>query len=176
MNKNFEIIIKKVIQNEGGYDLHEVPGDRGGRTFAGIAENFWPDWEGWQLLDNGTPWVHPELTELVYKFYKLHFWDTQNLDLIDDIKVAYSVFDFCVNSGSRTGARLAQRVVGAKEDGQIGPITAGLINQKDPELFDKQFALEKMYRYAAIVRSDHSQAKFIGGWANRTARVEQETL
>ena len=36
-----------MIRNEGGYVLHDVPGDRGGMTYAGIARNMNPQWPGW---------------------------------------------------------------------------------------------------------------------------------
>ena len=29
----------------------KVSGDRGGQTYAGIARNFYPDWDGWDLID-----------------------------------------------------------------------------------------------------------------------------
>jgi len=173
---NFLKVLPLTIENEGGYILHEIEGDKGGRTFAGIAENFWSDWEGWDMIDDGVAWDNPRLVKSVELFYKKNFWDVQNLDLISDPKTAYTVFDFCMNVGSRTGARLAQKACGAKPDGRIGPKTAEALNSMDPEMFDKQFALEKMYRYAAIVRRDQSQAKFIGGWARRTEEVEKTKL
>ena len=43
----FEQAFEKMIRNEGGYLLHKVSGDRGGQTYAGIARNFYPDWDGW---------------------------------------------------------------------------------------------------------------------------------
>ena len=47
----FEQAFEKMIRNEGGYLLHKVSGDRGGQTYAGIARNFYPDWDGWDLID-----------------------------------------------------------------------------------------------------------------------------
>ena len=35
-----------MIRNEGGYVLHDVPGDRGGQTYAGIARNMNLRWPG----------------------------------------------------------------------------------------------------------------------------------
>ena len=39
------------MKDEGGYVLHEVPGDTGGMTYAGIARNKNPQWNGWALVD-----------------------------------------------------------------------------------------------------------------------------
>ncbi len=35
----FEPAFELMIRDEGGYVLHEVPGDTGGMTYAGIARN-----------------------------------------------------------------------------------------------------------------------------------------
>ena len=48
---NFESAFNRMIEDEGGYVLHEVPGDRGGMTYAGIARKMNPNWEGWQHID-----------------------------------------------------------------------------------------------------------------------------
>jgi len=37
---NFEPCFEKVIKLEGGYKLHNVKGDKGGITYAGIARNY----------------------------------------------------------------------------------------------------------------------------------------
>ncbi len=48
---NFEQAYDKMMEDEGGYVLHEVQGDRGGQTYAGIARKMNPKWEGWQHID-----------------------------------------------------------------------------------------------------------------------------
>ena len=47
----FEPAFEQMIRDEGGYVLHEVPGDTGGMTYAGIARNKNPQWNGWALVD-----------------------------------------------------------------------------------------------------------------------------
>lgn len=37
---DFAVAYERMIRNEGGYVLHQVAGDRGGQTYAGIARNF----------------------------------------------------------------------------------------------------------------------------------------
>lgn len=44
----FTPAFEEMIRNEGGYILHNVAGDHGGDTYAGIARRFHPDWPGWQ--------------------------------------------------------------------------------------------------------------------------------
>ncbi|NDF50116.1 MAG: surface-binding protein, partial [Betaproteobacteria bacterium] len=50
---DFAPAYEAMIRNEGGYVLHDVPGDRGGQTYAGIARNMNPRWPGWALIDRG---------------------------------------------------------------------------------------------------------------------------
>jgi len=85
---------EKMIDNEGGYTLHRVEGDRGGATYAGIARNFHPDWEGWPLLDAGAP--DSQLIPHVAAFYQQHFWERIRGDFIDSQRVAETLFDFAV--------------------------------------------------------------------------------
>jgi len=61
------------MQDEGGYVLHEVPGDTGGMTYAGIARNKNPQWPGWALVDKKE--FGGSLTPMVREFYRTEFWD-----------------------------------------------------------------------------------------------------
>jgi len=158
----FELMIK----NEGGYFLHAVAGDRGGKTYAGIAHNFHPNWSGWVLLEKNPD--DPRITQLVRDFYRENYWDKIRGDDIENQQLAETIFDFAVNAGVRTAAKIAQLVVEATPDGIIGDISIEKINQANPPLFVSNFALAKIARYAEIVRRDETQKKFLMGWINRT--------
>ena len=157
---------EKMIVNEGGYVLHTVQGDRGGQTFAGIARNAWPKWEGWAVIDRGG---RPD-AETVRRFYRENFWQPVRGDEIDNQDVARTLFDFAVNAGARTAAILAQTVLGVTPDGRPGPKTISALNAIDPEKFILAYALAKLARYRDIVTRDRSQQKFLLGWLNRTLR------
>ena len=105
----FEPAFEKMIQNEGGYVLHNVEGDRGGMTYAGIARNMHPKWEGWALIDRGEK--DGELTALVRKFYRVNFWNVIKGDEIQSQDIAECIFDFGVNTG--TGVAKSVRNSGA---------------------------------------------------------------
>ncbi len=161
---NFRPAFERMIKNEGGYVLHQVPGDRGGMTYAGIARNAWPQWEGWKIIDRGgTPDA-----EMVRRFYLAWFWTPIRGDMIDAQRIAESIFDFAVNAGVKTAVVLAQTVAGATPDGSLGPKTLEAINKISADRFVMAYALAKIARYAAIVRNDRSQGKFLLGWINRT--------
>ena len=166
---DFQPAFEIMIRNEGGYVNHTVAGDRGGQTFAGIARKFHGEWKGWDLIDRSDT-ENPQLTVFVSEFYKEKFWDKLKGDDIANQRVASTLFDFAVNAGVKTAAKLAQLTVGATPDGIIGAKTAAKLNGVDEELFATKYALAKVARYTEIVKKDRSQIKFLVGWLNRTLR------
>ena len=157
---------ERMIVNEGGYKLHTVAGDRGGMTYAGIARNAWPRWAGWAVIDAGGA---PE-AETVRGFYRANFWTPLRLEEVQSPDVVRSLFDFAVNAGTGTAAKLAQVVVGVTPDGRVGPKTLAALNMTDPDVFGPRFALAKIARYRDIVTRDRTQGKFLLGWVNRTLK------
>ena len=165
----FEPAFDKMLANEGGYKLVNVQGDSGGETYAGIARNYHNTWSGWSYIDSNDL-SNPQLQELVKTFYKSNFWDTVSGDQINSNQIADSIFDFAVNAGVSTSAKIAQGIVGAGMDGKIGPITLGKLNSYDEEKFILKFALAKVSRYAQICNKNNSQTKFLLGWVNRALK------
>jgi lysozyme family protein len=155
-----------MIVNEGGYKLTNVANDRGGLTYAGIARNRWPNWPGWSYIDNqDTP-----PAEMVRGFYRSNFWTPLRLEEVESQDVARTLFDFAVNAGPSTAAKLAQIVVGTTPDGKIGPKTLAALNNYDPDLFLARYALAKLSRYEQIISRDSSQRTFLLGWLRRTLK------
>lgn len=95
------------MENEGGYVLHEVEGDRGGQTYAGIARKFHPDWVGWKYIDDGNV-SSQKIKSIVKSYYEENFWVSIAGYHINNHAVAESIFDFAVNAGVKTASRLAQ--------------------------------------------------------------------
>lgn len=166
---DFNLAFDRTIRNEGGYVLHNVEGDRGGQTYAGIARKFHPSWEGWTYIDN-KDMDNPALSKSIRAFYELNFWDRIKGGEIKEQGVAESLFDFSVNAGVKTASKLAQIVVETVPDGVIGPKTLEKINKEEPEKFILKYALAKVTRYAEICNRDRTQSKFLLGWINRTIK------
>lgn len=163
---NFIPAYERTLINEGGYKLHNVKNDRGGLTYAGIARNRWPEWEGWNAIDAGsTP-----ASSLVRDFYRNNFWNAIRGDQITNQSVAENLYDFAVNAGAGTAIKIAQIVVGTTPDGKIGPKTLDALNSTDPKFFGAAFALGKLARYEAIVTKDRTQERFLLGWLRRTLK------
>lgn len=163
---DFGPAFERMIHDEGGFQLTNIPGDRGGMTYAGIARNPNPDWPGWALVDRkefGGP-----LTSMVREFYRQRFWNVVRGDEIRDQAIAETIFNFAVNTGTGVAIKLAQVIVGATPDGGIGPKTVELLNQCTAQKFVPSYALAKIGRYANICNKDRGQSKFLLGWINRT--------
>ena len=160
---DFVPAFEAMIKNEGGYVLHNVPGDRGGMTYAGIARNMQPNWPGWPLIDR----AQDVPAQLVRDFYKREFWDNIRGDELAHQAVAQAIFDFQVNAG-RPARTLAQLVAGLTPDGQFGDVTVQALNNVEPDKFVLSYALAKIARYRDIVTKNRTQQKFLLGWINRT--------
>lgn len=166
---DFDPAFERMIQNEGGYRLINIAEDRGGQTYAGIARNFHPAWPGWKIIDNNQM-DNLELSALVRRFYKEQFWDRVGGDAIQQQIIAESIFDFAVNAGISTAAKLTQIVVGTVPDGRIGPVTLEQLNSMDASIFVLKYAVAKIARYAEICNKNREQSKFLLGWINRTMK------
>lgn len=112
-------------QFEGGWC--QVEGDTGGETYAGIARNFFPKWEGWVLVDAakahssfrqgpGTFSRHlasiPGLTDMVTDWYRVEWWEKMGLAQFPQI-VADELFEQAVNLGRGGAGRYVQRLCNA---------------------------------------------------------------
>ena len=165
MKDNWEKSCDKVLESEGGYQLTTLVGDSGGQTYAGIARNPNPHWEGWELIDKGeTP---PK--EIVRSFYKANFWDKVRGDELP-AGIDYLVYDFAVNAGVGRAVKTLQSAVGTNPDGVIGPATIAAV-KSSTDLVEK-FSNVKEAFYKGIVERKPDQARFIKGWLNRVAHVQ----
>jgi len=162
---DFNAAFEKVIADEGGYQLTDIPGDRGGQTYAGIARKPNPNWAGWQYIDLKD---FGSATPLVREFYKSNFWDRVRGDDLKNQAIAETIFNFAVNTGVGVASKLAQLIVGTTPDGAIGPKTVERLNICTPEKFLPAYALAKISRYVQICMKDRSQSKFLLGWCRRT--------
>ncbi len=170
----FELAYQATMAAEGGY-VHD-PQDPGGETYKGIARTRNPKWPGWVTVDllknkSGFPKnldSSDDLERQVKSLYEVNYWHKIAGDDILDQDIADSIFDFAVNAGPRTSAKLAQMTVRASVDGVVGPNTIEKINQDDPRAFLAVFALSKIGRYVHICEKRPASRKFFFGWVRRS--------
>jgi len=175
---NFESCFEKVLTLEGGYRLIDVPGDKGGQTYAGISRVKNRTWPGWDKVDSRD--FNNDLKELVKQFYQEEFWDKIQGNFIKNQLAAYNLFEFSVNAGISSAVSICQKILKIKVDGIFGKETLLTLNdfikaQKDEQIFNLSFSLLKIFRYKDIVMNDSrrehdllvSNQKFLCGWINR---------
>lgn len=163
--------------NEGGYS--NVPQDKGGETYAGIARAFHPKWEGWTIIDmkksrykdgvipRNTKF--PDIQFLVERFYR-DMWDRNYFGQIHSQDIANLLFDYYVHSGSYA-VKAIQKLAGAVTDGVMGPKTIQAINTypNQARLHDNLKAQREAF-LESLIKADPSQEVFRGGWMARIAR------
>lgn len=121
----FEHAYAPVKQWEGGWC--DVPGDSGGETYAGIARNFFPRWEGWPIIDaakthssfrsgprafSGHLDTLPGLRDKVANFYRTEWWDRMRIACLPQ-HLANELFEQAVNLGRGGAGKLLQRLCNA---------------------------------------------------------------
>lgn len=165
---NFDLYFEMLIKHEGGWVNN--PSDPGGETNWGITDKLdgktdgMVDVDGDKKPDVSVKNLRKDQAKLIYKRL---FWDTLKADEIKSQSVAEILFDFAVNSGVGVAARAIQKIVGAAQDGNIGPKTLAEINKKDAkQLFEEIKTFRKQF-YARIIANNPKLKTFEKGWNNR---------
>lgn len=191
---------KITMKHEGGYvnDKDDV----GGETYCGIARNYNPSWEGWQLIDSlkaaaeavGTPifpanaYDNKEIDRLVKKFYKERYWDVNLLDHCTSQDVANEMFDTGVNMGTARAGKFLQKALNLLndngkrwddivEDGVVGKNTlkaldACLAFRSDDTLYKILNILQGMH-YIEYMTKSPIQEKYAYGWLSRVDFIKK---
>jgi len=171
---NFDKALIEVLKNEGGYA--NDPDDLGGETYKGVSRKYWPNWQGWAVVDKlkiGSKEWQPALEQndplqaMVSSFYCTNFWNSVCGNDINSQEVALCIFDFAVNAGVVTSKTLAQLTCGVAADGVFGHDTLTKLNTINPELFITNFTLHKIIRYISICKKNPVQKKFFFNWIER---------
>lgn len=143
--------------------------DRGGETKFGISKRSYPHID----IKNLT-------LEDAKEIYYRDFWDTPKMRLSAfSPKVSLELFDTGVNMGTSRARKMLQTALNLlnrvesrfddlKVDGWIGEKTMiGVSLTNEIELLKVLNGLQFM-RYYKIVKHDHTQERFFGGWVKRT--------
>jgi len=186
---DFEQAFSKTLDFEGGYSNH--PADRGGETYRGIARTYFPNWEGWPIIDRlqrsarfpGNLAAHTGLGKAVRQFYLDYFWNPILGDEIKDQAVAMELYDSAVNMGTRRAVRFLQQALNLLNrnqktyqdlitDGDCGPKTLGTLHtllRKDRSNKNllKMMNLLQGRHYTQIMENNPGQEVFARGWLKR---------
>ena len=163
MDANFFFSLEMVLKHEGGFVDH--PEDPGGATNKGITHKTYAEFLGRPLEDVDELKNIPD--EHVQMIYKTGYWDKVMGDELPD-GLDFATFDWAVNSGPFRAAKNLQGLVGAAEDGIIGPRTMERINATDALILIQAMAKRRDEYY----RSLKTFETFGRGWLRRN----KETL
>lgn len=158
------------LGEEGGWA--DNPQDPGGCTMRGVTLRTYADW----CARNGLPEPTPDDLRAIPDsqlsvIYHGGYWRPIAGDELPR-GVDLMVFDFGVNAGTGTSARLLQRVVGVAEDGDIGPITLAAVRAQRPAALIEALAVAQDAHYTGLA----DFAEFGAGWLARTTRRRAAAL
>ena len=162
MRDNFEHCLKMLLHHEGGFVNH--PKDPGGMTNLGVTKKVYDAWIGRESTEAEMRALTPAD---VGPIYKKNYWDKVRGDDLP-AGVDWAAFDWAVNSGAGRPAKAIQRIVGATQDGAIGPKTLQAVMDVEPEkIVEGVYDIRQKF-YESLKTFD----TFGRGWTRRN----QETL
>lgn len=165
-DRRFEEIFKYLLKVEGGYSNDK--NDSGGKTKYGITER--------EARSHGYKGDMRNLSlDFAKKIYEEDYYKKNQLDKVENDKIALSICDFSVNSGSY-GVRKAQETLNKingtnlKVDGVLGEKTLEALNEINPETFLKEYHNSQRKYYNSIAYGKNKV--FLKGWQNRVSTKE----
>ena len=196
-DKKYVKAIEVLLEDEAGFANYSK--DRGGLTYAGVSERYFPKWDGWKLI-----YEHlirfPELRESYEKvpdavaeinwlldkdsklqdelreFYYEFFWLPLKLDQVDNYEKAVLIFTTGVLSGKNTAIKYQQICANVVVDKVTGPKTISGTNNTPNKQFCFQYLLEMQEYFTFITNENHNNRKFFLGWSNRNMRLYKRIL
>lgn len=176
MSERFERYVPVVLGVEGGFV--NDPQDPGGPTNLGITEPTLRAAQARGVVAFRTT-IKTLTVEQAKEIYRRFYWiDSRAPEFPEPLDLL--LFDAYVNHRPRAAVRLVQAALGVGQDGQVGEITLAAARRaaKDGRLVEvvKAYRAARESLYGRIVAEDRTQRKFLKGWFNRVARLEQEAL
>jgi len=163
--------------------LHQNEGEKT-VTFYGIYKHQNKFWRGWHIVDKAIKKYkylysasaalssNAELITLVKEHYIKEYWNKMKLNQLHSQKMADEMFIFAINNNRYRAVRFAQKIVGTKADGIIGPITIKALNSFDVVEFDKLYDESEIRFYAKLAKRNFARyGRFLLGWINRAFSV-----
>ncbi len=164
MTDNFDRCLAFTLREEGGYV--DNASDPGGATNMGITLATLREWVDDPDLDTSD--IESITERTATGIYCSNFWNRLRCDALQP-GIDLMVFDFSVNTGCQTTARLLQRAVGLsgdEVDGCIGPFTLRHAAAVAPRVLLDALRSAQQARYEAT----EGFATFGRGWLARTER------
>ena len=160
MPSDFNIAIKVVLANEGGYSNN--PADPGGETNFGISSLVWK-----QFYPN-IP-IKDATVEQAMEIYRHIYWLFGDLNSQD---LATKLLDMSVNMGVKRAVTLCQISLNdinehCNVDGKWGPSTESTCNGSDVNALLPEIRASQSHYYTNLVAQRPALYQFLKGWLRR---------
>jgi lysozyme family protein len=163
---NFPTALQFTLSQEGGWS--DDPNDPGGCTNQGITLATYRAALGQPNLTSDD--LRAMTDEQRDRIYLMNYWNPiRGDDLPSGIDIM--VFDFGVNAGPGTAAKMLQRVVGATQDGAIGPLTLAAVDANSAHYVITALTGARLGYYLSL-----NKPEFIDGWNARAEACEAAAL
>lgn len=163
-----EQIIDDLIEREGGYSDRSA--DKGGPTNWGITIRTLRN------LRNNPNLTAQDVKRLTKdearQIYQHEYIEAPKFNLVANDHLRIQLIDFGVNSGPDDAVKAMQRVIGVKEDGNIGPVTLAALKKFGYIRASNCVMRERVLHLGRQVRDDKripkgTNAENINGWLIR---------
>ena len=163
---SFDKSLAVTLRFEGGYVNH--PADRGGATNFGVTQK---SYDAWNAAHQFVPKDVKDITLAeVTDLYTEAYWHPAGCDRLPDT-LAGLHFDAAVNHGCGRAVKFLQSSVGAKPDGNFGPLTMQAVDAAVTALSEvgvcQLYLVQREQFYKQIIERDPSQQVFAKGWQKR---------
>ena len=166
MIDNFDKSLQLVLSHEGGFVNH--PRDPGGATNKGVTlQTFRRFFGPSKTVDD----LRAISSEQLAHVYRSGYWEKCRCDQLPG-GVDYAVFDVAVNSGPGRAAKFVQAIVGATQDGAIGPNTLELVGTQDAAKLINTLCDLRL----AFLKGLSTFDAFGKGWTRRVSEVRSKAL
>lgn len=180
----------EAVMDVEGRTWSNVKGDRGGETYRGISRKAHPNLDLWAFIDAAKDKPNfpacleadSSLQSQVKAFYKVVFWDAMGCGNMD-YPLALELFDFGVNSGTKTAVMCLQRVLNVmnkgaslwpdiKPDGKYGkketlPAIKAFVARYGWEKLARFLNMFQAKHFFDILEKDYTQEVFAFGWLDK---------
>lgn len=163
-------IVDAILKYEGGFTNDPV--DHGGATNFGITA---ADLGRWRKLGrNATVEEVRAMTVTEARaIYEQWYIADAGFGAVSDTVLRWILVDSGVLHGTRTSVKWLQQVLGVTVDGVMGSQTTTALAGKDSGRVGRGVLALRIRRYAAIVKNEPSQMRFLEGWINRATSILQ---
>ena len=160
----FDECFEMLLVHEGGFVNH--PDDPGGATNLGVTKRVWADYLGRAVsMDEMKALTKKDVKPVYRKMYA----DKICFDQLPD-GLNWAVLDWAVNSGTGRAAKALQKLVGATQDGAIGPKTLQAVMNHEPAKLIDQLHDSRQKFYESL-----SHFKTFGkGWTRRNQETKEQ--